>query len=633
MKLPLLAFLLFIPSLNGMDPPTVLVASLDLTELQEKLEQELAAERMNYFKKQEDELCELIEHKNPRLMTRYGTTLLHLAAYFGLKELCEELLKSGAVVDARKEVVYEDVIYRGREKIGFTATALIYACRENHRDIAELLLAHGADINAQEYEVDERNQYGYTPLHRAVVERNTVLLKFLIAQGADCTVKGEWRTPLHEAARNGDTECAALLIENGASPHDDRSIFNQTPLHEAVAEGHKEMVPFLIDKGADINAVTQDRFNIKATPLLIALSGGTLKLNSSPLAEQWRETVKVLIELGAEVNLRNPLTVAVMKGDGKLATLLIAKGADVNNAAYTPSIRRPLQHPPLHTAVMYNEDAQLATILLDNGAAINAKDQWLATPLYMAAGRCHQSLEKNNFSTINLLMVRGAHINVECRYSTPLQEADEELLLKHICGNAIYLPPYDPELNSPAILLSSIWSLQQLGVVKDIRFMILCSIDEFRRHMVNVLARRLANGASIPDKLNCFIESELIRLTRQKILNVIRNNRPGCLKNDEALLPFTIYLEDTLPKTIPARIHSKGPVFSNFEENELLDEIIDDRQDEVTGFRYRTHVIIGLGALGTIAVVWLAKKFLGTKQTVTTVEDISKDSITTEDTA
>ena len=123
-----------------------------------------------------------------------GVTPLHDAA-FGHKEIAELLIDKGADVDA------QDVN-------GWTP--LHCAARNGHKEIAELLLAKGADVGV-------KNKAGFTPLHLAAYWDHTKIVKLLIAEGADVNAKDEdGVTPLHEAALWGHNEVAELLIANGA---------------------------------------------------------------------------------------------------------------------------------------------------------------------------------------------------------------------------------------------------------------------------------------------------------------------------------------------------------------------------------------------------------------------------------
>ena len=65
------------------------------------------------------------------------------------------------------------------------------------------------------------------------------------------------RTPIHEAAANGNTHCLRLLLENteDASVIDARDAKMRTPLMLAVEAGHPHSTEYLLANGADVNAV------------------------------------------------------------------------------------------------------------------------------------------------------------------------------------------------------------------------------------------------------------------------------------------------------------------------------------------------------------------------------------------
>jgi ankyrin repeat protein len=69
-------------------------------------------------------------------------------------------------------------------------------------------LAVGADVNA-------KNRYGSTPLHRAAYAGHKEIAELLIAKGADVNA-GDKVTPLHYAAQGGEKEMVELLIVDGA---------------------------------------------------------------------------------------------------------------------------------------------------------------------------------------------------------------------------------------------------------------------------------------------------------------------------------------------------------------------------------------------------------------------------------
>ena len=69
-------------------------------------------------------------------------------------------------------------------------TPLLYAAGEGHKEIAEHLIAEGADVNA-------KDKKGRTPLHQAALSGRKEVAVLLIAKGADLNTKDEFgKTPL-----------------------------------------------------------------------------------------------------------------------------------------------------------------------------------------------------------------------------------------------------------------------------------------------------------------------------------------------------------------------------------------------------------------------------------------------------
>jgi ankyrin repeat protein len=222
-------------------------------------------------------------------------------------------------------------------RIGWTA--LHSAANKGHKDVASLLIAKGADVNA----TDERD---YTPLNIAALNGRKEVAELLIANRAllnPVDVKG--LSPLHYAASAGNLEIAKMLIDKGAQVNAQsrdytqeagwvtvsgttvsarnvssrRIIEGRTPLHLAARNGHKEIAELLIAKGANVNM----RDNYGSTALHWAAAN-----NNKPVAE-------ALLSKGAEINARSnngaiPLHTAAMWGNRDLAEFLVAKGAEIN---------------------------------------------------------------------------------------------------------------------------------------------------------------------------------------------------------------------------------------------------------------------------------------------------------------
>ena len=126
-----------------------------------------------------------------------GWTPLHLAAFFGHTKIAELLLAHDA-----------DVTARSRNTNG--NTPLHAALAGNHKMVAGLLIGQGADVNAADTD-------GWRPLHMAAHNNNVDAIKTLVAQGADVTAQnGSGSTPLSLAQEKNHREAAALLRRHGA---------------------------------------------------------------------------------------------------------------------------------------------------------------------------------------------------------------------------------------------------------------------------------------------------------------------------------------------------------------------------------------------------------------------------------
>jgi ankyrin repeat protein len=148
---------------------------------------------------------------------------------------------------------------------GFRGTLLLVAAVNGRREVAELLIEKGADVNAA------MTKSNVTPLHAAAQYGHTSIAELLIAKGAHVNAKTITdSTPLHEAAEGGHTGVAELLIGKGAEV-DATDFVSQTPLHLAASKGRKQAAALLIAKGASVTA----KDHIGKTPIDVAKDSET----------------------------------------------------------------------------------------------------------------------------------------------------------------------------------------------------------------------------------------------------------------------------------------------------------------------------------------------------------------------
>ena len=192
---------------------------------------------------------------------RNGSTPLHSAASGGHGGIVELLIAKGADVNANSN--YKTPLYP------YGKTPLDWANRLSRITAANLLRKHGGKT-AEELEnaepVTEAAKVEPTTakasdisLHDAVEKGKIEAVKQHLAAGTDVNAKDMYGDiPLHWAASRGHTEVAELLIANGADVNAKTDDDGRAALMLAALNGHKEIVELLIASGADVNALKDD---------------------------------------------------------------------------------------------------------------------------------------------------------------------------------------------------------------------------------------------------------------------------------------------------------------------------------------------------------------------------------------
>ncbi len=87
---------------------------------------------------------------------------------------------------------------------------MLRAAWGGHKEIVELLIAEGADVNAKDV------FFGMTSLHRAAMEGHKEIAELLIDNSADVNATtNRGTTPLDEAIFGNHSEIAELLRKHG----------------------------------------------------------------------------------------------------------------------------------------------------------------------------------------------------------------------------------------------------------------------------------------------------------------------------------------------------------------------------------------------------------------------------------
>ncbi|MCJ1287076.1 Ankyrin-2 [Xylographa opegraphella] len=163
----------------------------------------------------------------------------------------------------------------------YLGDALIYAVRQKHKEVVEVILDAGYQLN----DVSKAWAGTVSPLAAAaLVDTDTpAMTEILLAHGT--VIKQT--LALHTAARAGNLITMTFLLDKGADINelpevDDRTYGCEdllaTPLHHAVDGEHLEAIKLLLDRGADVSIVDrkgrtllQRREEISAWPALTEL--------------------------------------------------------------------------------------------------------------------------------------------------------------------------------------------------------------------------------------------------------------------------------------------------------------------------------------------------------------------------
>jgi len=206
-----------------------------------------------------------------------------------------------------------------------------------------------------------------------------------MVRGATPTRQGKYGTPMLRAASNGRKGVVALFLARGVRANESDCRGN-TALLVAAASGSAETVSLLLDSGADVNI----RNKHGESPLRYALYFG-----GDPKGA--RETIRLLLEHGA----RHDVFTAAALGDAKALREIVASDPKTVNAQGFYSTT------PLHWAAERG-NTEAARCLLAAGADVNAGPPEIDSPLGEAV-RWHRR------GTVKLLLEAGADPNLRHR--------------------------------------------------------------------------------------------------------------------------------------------------------------------------------------------------------------------------
>jgi len=324
-----------------------------------------------------------------------GQTALHLAASRGFRTVVELLLAHGAEVNAKDRVgdtplhkaifgkatsVAQLLLSKGADPNAMSSangTPLHEAANYRDKSMAELLLANKADVNAT------ISPSGEMALHFAALQGSTVIAELLLSHGAKVDAKSlkpekaGW-TPLHYALFYNQKEVVALLLRNNADPNAKFDVevggyhrTGYTPLLFAIDNHYLDIVELLLSHKADPN--------LKSSGGLVPI----LDSVSDPVARA--RAVTLLLNNHADVDARaadgsTPLIIAASRNDKDMVELLLENKANINaqdNSGWSALHRVAA----LQASQFATDFAGVAILLLNSGADVNLRDKSGKAPL------------------------------------------------------------------------------------------------------------------------------------------------------------------------------------------------------------------------------------------------------------
>ena len=185
-----------------------------------------------------------------------GLSAVLTAAYYQQPDIVQLLVQRGAELNLFEACVVGDLprvktlieqqpdLVNAYAPDGFQPLGL--AAFFGHADVAEFLLSRGAEVNSP-----SRNALRVMPLHSAIANRRTEIVRLLLDRGAAVNAtQADDFTPLHESAQNGMLDVTQWLLDRGTNVNPRLSSNSKTPLALAIEHKHEDVAERLREYGA-----------------------------------------------------------------------------------------------------------------------------------------------------------------------------------------------------------------------------------------------------------------------------------------------------------------------------------------------------------------------------------------------
>ncbi|KAG5800135.1 hypothetical protein H9Q69_000853 [Fusarium xylarioides] len=281
---------------------------------------------------------------------------LHIAANKGHRSIVTELLKRGA--DPYPETTKE-------------SSAFHAACIGGWLEVIETFLEVVDDVSEL---VNFEWGWAGTPLKAAASGGRLDAVKLLLSKGADPNKQlqskaNRGQTVIHAATEGGNTQVLEAILDTvDDSSLEIRDRAQRTPLWYACVEGHEDMVKYLLERGASTDAIFDDGENIIPT----IVSGGSEKNLKLVLEKNPNLDTDCILADG-----ETPLFKAIYSGHGKIVSILLDRGADVNR-------RSKYGNVPVFGAITNRQNETLRILLEHESIDLTQRDSFDRTALQIA---------------------------------------------------------------------------------------------------------------------------------------------------------------------------------------------------------------------------------------------------------
>ncbi|CAN0913522.1 Protein VAPYRIN [Linum grandiflorum] len=255
---------------------------------------------------------------------------------------------------------------------------------------------------------DSVDPHGEPLLHIAISHGRPDIVQLLLEFGPDVEFRSRsGSTPLEVAAGSGEALIVELLLAHRANTERSETS-SWGPIHLTAGAGHLEVLRLLLLKGADVDSFTKDG----NTALHIAVE------------QRRRDCARLLLASGARADVRNgrdgdtALHIAARLGDENMVRVLLQKGGANKeirnrNGQISYDIAAEYGHARLFDSLKLGDslcsaarkgDVRTIQRLIDNGAAVNGRDQHGMTAL-------HRASFKGKIEAVRTLLEKGIDID------------------------------------------------------------------------------------------------------------------------------------------------------------------------------------------------------------------------------